>query len=66
METHLEGLAEAGEEFAVKEIMVSYTVDCIATTGFGFEANSFKEPDGQFRKMVSRTPKLTDTETNSV
>ncbi len=58
METHLEGLAEAEEEFAVKEIMVSYAVDCIATTGFGFEANSFKEPDGQFRKMVNKILEL--------
>ncbi len=49
---HLNGLAEKETEFSAKEVLTSYTLDCIATCGFGVEAKSFKEPDGIFRKMV--------------
>ncbi len=50
---HLVGLAERNEEFDAKQVMMSYTVDCIASAGFGVEAKSFAEPDGTFRKMVT-------------
>ncbi len=49
---YLGGLADKSEEFSAKEVLTSYTLDCIATCGFGVEAKSFKEPNGLFRKMV--------------
>ncbi len=49
---HLEGLAKQEVEFSPKEMITSYTLDCIATCGFGVEASSFTQPDGVFRKMV--------------
>ncbi len=53
MLAHLEGLSRSKGEFSAKDVLTSYTLDCIATCGFGVEANSFKDPDGQFRTMVS-------------
>ncbi len=44
--------AKTGEEFSAKETLTSFTLDCIASCGFGVEANSFKEPNGIFRRMV--------------
>ncbi len=44
--------AESGEDFGGKETLTSYTLDCLATCGFGVEANSFKEPNGVFRRTV--------------
>ena len=34
--------------------MQSFTVDCIASAGFGVEAGSFSHPDGEFRRMVMK------------
>ncbi len=51
---HVRGVADRDEQFSAKEVLTSYTLDCIASCGFGVEANSFKEPDGTFRKMVRR------------
>ena len=51
--SHLSGLEAKDEEFSGKEVLTSYTLDCIASCGFGVEANSFKEPNGTFKKMVS-------------
>ena len=51
---YLGGLADKSEEFSAKEVLTSYTLDCIATCGFGVEAKSFKEPNGLFRKMVQK------------
>ena len=48
----LHGLAERDEEFNAKTIMTNFTMDAIATCGFGVEANSFKDPDGIFPTMV--------------
>ena len=43
---------ESGEDFGGKETLTSYTLDCLATCGFGVEANSFKEPNGVFLRTV--------------
>ncbi len=48
----MDGLAKTDEEFSAKEILTSFTLDCIASCGFGVEANSFKDPNGVFRRMV--------------
>ncbi len=49
---HLNACVDKDEEFSGKEVLTSYTLDCIASCGFGVEANGFKEPNGTFRKMV--------------
>jgi cytochrome P450 len=36
----------------VKALFGMYTLDAIATTGFGIESNSFKDPDNKFRNMA--------------
>jgi cytochrome P450 len=36
----------------MKALFSMYTLDAIATTGFGIESNSFQDPDNQFRTMA--------------
>ena len=55
---YLDGYAERGEDFNGKEMMTSFTLDAIANCGFGVEANSFKDPDSIFRKMVNVIRKI--------
>ena len=38
-----------GEVLDAKEIYGKYTLDSIATSGFGIESNSFKDPENIFR-----------------
>lgn len=52
LEDHLLRLAKRNEDFDAKQVMMSYTVDCIASAGWSMEAKSFAEPDGTFRTMV--------------
>ncbi len=49
---HLDGVADRKEEFNAKDMMTNYTLDAIATCGFGVEAKSFSEPDSIFRQQV--------------
>jgi cytochrome P450 family 6 len=49
---HLDDLAQSNKEFSVKDATVSFTLDCLASSGLGFEANSFKDPDNIFTKKV--------------
>merc|ERR1712215_485517 len=46
--------AETGEFMEAKEIYGKFALDAIATSGFGIESNSFKEPDSIFRKTALR------------
>jgi len=46
--------ADSGEILEAKEIFGKYTLDAIATSGFGIESNSFKEPDSVFRTTALR------------
>jgi len=46
--------ADSGEMINVRELFGKYTLDAIATSGFGIESNSFKEPDSVFRKTALR------------
>ncbi len=55
LQHHLLGLGERNEEFEAKQLMMSYTVDVIASAGLGVEAGSFAQPDGKFRQMVRFT-----------
>ena len=52
---HLKDYCESGKDFLAKDVMAQYTADAIGTCGFGIEANSFEEPEGEFMTMVSET-----------
>ena len=40
------------EEFDCKSMVNKYTLDAIATCGYGVEINSFKDPDSIFARQV--------------
>eukprot|EP00092_Neocalanus_flemingeri_P034389 GFUD01037398.1.p1 GENE.GFUD01037398.1~~GFUD01037398.1.p1 ORF type:complete len:515 (+),score=153.07 GFUD01037398.1:55-1599(+) len=46
--------AASGEILEAKDVFGKYTLDAIATSGFGIESNSFKEPNSVFRQTALR------------
>jgi len=56
----LEAASKTGEVLDAKEMYGKFTLDSIATSGFGIESNSYKDPENSFRinamKLV-RDPK---------
>ena len=53
---HLEKYADEDLEFEAKEMMTKYSLEVIASTGFGVEAKAFADPDGIFADEVSPGP----------
>jgi len=51
---HLNKLAEEETEVKAKECMTNYTLECIASCGFGLEINGFEEEESTFREMVDK------------
>ena len=49
MREFLQTAALTGETLEAKEMFGKFTLDSIATSGFGIESNSFKDPDNAFR-----------------
>ena len=45
----LEEAKTTGEVLDAKEMFGKFTLDSIATSGFGIESNSFKDPENIFR-----------------
>ena len=45
----LEEASRTGEVLEAKEMYGKFTLDSIATSGFGIESNSFKDPENPFR-----------------
>ena len=45
---------ETGEILEAKDVFGKFTLDAIATSAFGIESDSFKNPDGVFRKTALR------------
>ena len=41
--------AVTGEVLEAKDVFGKFTLDSIATSGFGIESNSFKDPENVFR-----------------
>ena len=41
--------AKTGEIIDAKDMYGKFALDAIATSGFGIESNSFKDPDNVFR-----------------
>jgi cytochrome P450 family 9 len=46
--------AKGDNVFEFKELATRFTVDVIATSAFGIEVNSFKDPDNDFQKIAQR------------
>ena len=53
LEDHVAKCSEQNVEIDCKDIFSKFSLDGIATSGFGIESNSFTDPDNTFRKMVS-------------
>ena len=49
---NLEKSASSQEEFDSKDKMTDYTLDAIASCGFGVELNSLANPNNIFKEMV--------------
>ena len=49
MEEFLRTAAVTGEILEAKQMFGKFTLDSIATSGFGIESNSYKDPDNIFR-----------------
>merc|ERR1711953_398411 len=49
IEEHLKTAAMTGEVLEAREMFGKFTLDSIATSGFGIESNSFKDPENIFR-----------------
>jgi len=54
MVKYLDDFATNGKEFECKDLFTMYSVDVVATTGFGVEAQSFANPDGTFLDQVNK------------
>jgi len=54
MVDHLEKFAEEGIEFETKQLFTLYGVDVVASTGFGFEAKAFSDPNSIFKDQVDQ------------
>ena len=51
---NLDSLAESSQDFLVKETISDFTLEVIASCGFGVQANAFKERENnKFRDMVN-------------
>nr|AIL94149.1 cytochrome P450 CYP3025A1 [Tigriopus japonicus] len=51
---HMAKYCESGEPFDAKKTFTNFTLDTIANCGFGFEARTLKNPDNQFRAMITK------------
>lgn len=57
MVEHLEGFASKSQEFECKELFSRYSIDIVATTGFGIDGQCFTNPDGVFKDQVGLNKK---------
>jgi len=51
---YLQKFADEGTEFECKELFTLFGVDVVASTGFGFDANSFTDPHSIFRDQLDK------------
>ena len=45
-------LEEEGKEFEIRDLTSTFAMDAFASSGFGIEQDSFKDPDNIFRRMA--------------
>jgi len=51
LESYLGPIVEKGEEIEARNLSSLFTVDSMATAGYGLEINSFEDPENTFRRM---------------
>lgn len=51
---HTEPDTKGKDGLEAKELSAKFTTDAVASSAFGLEANSFVDPDSDFRKMGRR------------
>lgn len=56
MVEHLKEYAKEGKPYESKQMMVNFALDAILSSGFGIQADSFKNPDGVIRKQARFFP----------
>ena len=54
MKDMMEVSAKTGEIIDAKDMYGKFALDAIATSGFGIESNSFKDPDNAFREHARK------------
>lgn len=52
MQERLSQLEEEGKEFEIRDLTSTFAMDAFASSGFGIEQDSFKDPDNIFRRMA--------------
>ncbi|XP_059079979.1 probable cytochrome P450 6a13 [Tigriopus californicus] len=52
---YLSKFSESGDPFNAKDTFTNFTLDTIASCGFGFEARSLTNTESQFRSMVTKS-----------
>ena len=52
MQDRLQSLEEEGKDFEIRDLISTYGMDAFASSGFGIEQDSFKDPDNVFRRMA--------------
>jgi len=51
LEDYMAKFVENGEEVEARDLASLFTIDSMASSGYGLEINSFKDPENMFRKM---------------
>jgi len=65
LEEFVANCSKENKEIDAKDTFGKFALDGIATSGFGIELNSFKDPDNMFRKMVKELLRSPDSEAGS-
>ena len=51
LEDYMAKFVDNGEEVEARDLASLFTIDSMASSGYGLEINSFKDPENMFRKM---------------
>lgn len=63
-ETIKEQIDKTGSIFEMKDFLMKFTVDVIATCAFGLEVNSFKNPNNEFQSIAKKSTNFNNTATS--
>eukprot|EP00092_Neocalanus_flemingeri_P034479 GFUD01037490.1.p1 GENE.GFUD01037490.1~~GFUD01037490.1.p1 ORF type:complete len:541 (-),score=159.18 GFUD01037490.1:552-2174(-) len=65
LEDYIANCSKQNIEIDAKDVFGKFALDGIATSGFGIESNSFKDPDNMFRRMVMELMRMPGSESGS-
>jgi len=65
MERYLLDCSEKNEEIDAKETFAKFSLDAIATSAFGIDLDTFKDPDNVFAKMVKELQRAKGSESGT-